>query len=150
VTGCIGAVDRLCVDPHKTKFVLRKHKMKRDIDLIRKIAFEVESLSSPINSESLRIDGFNTSQISYHCELMIEAGLIVGKDTSPLISDFASFKIQRLTSKGHDFIDAARSDSIWNQAKEKIATTVGSTSIDIITRFLKTLASSALGLPAEP
>ena len=122
--------------------------MKRDIDLIRKIAFEVESLSSPINSESLRIDGFNTAQIAYHCELMIESGLVVATDTSSMRQD--SFNIQRLTSKGHDFIDAARNDSVWKQAKEKIATTVGTASIDILTRFLKAIASSALGLPSEP
>jgi hypothetical protein len=124
--------------------------MKRDMDLIRKIAFAVESMPSSIDSESLRIDGFNEEQIAYHCELMNESGLFVAIDTQTMHSDYASFNILRLTSKGHDFVDAARSDSVWNKAKATIATTVGSVSLDMMIRYLKTIAGSALGLPPDP
>jgi len=124
--------------------------MKRDMDLIRKIAFAVESMPSPMDSESIQIDGFNAEQIAYHCELMHESGLLVAIDTQTMHSDYASFNIQRLTSKGHDFVDAARSDSVWNKAKATIATTVGSVSLDMMIRYLKTIAGSAIGLPPDP
>jgi hypothetical protein len=120
--------------------------MKRDMDLIRKIAFAIEDSSSAIDSNSLAIDGFTQEQIAYHCELMNESGLLHAIDVSHLQSKFAEFQINRLTAKGHDFTDAARSDTIWKKATTKIASTVGGVTIDVLIQYLKTQALASLGL----
>lgn len=80
---------------------------------------------------------------------MNESRLIDTYDTQTLSSEFATFHIKRLTSKGHDFVDAARSDTIWNKARATIAATVGGVSIDVLTRYLKSQALSALGLSPD-
>ena len=120
--------------------------MRRDMDLVRKIAFAIEDAKSPFDSKSLHIDGYTEEQIAYHCELMNESGLFHAIDVSHLQSKFAEFQINRLTSKGHDFTDAARSDTIWKKATTTIATTVGGVTIDILIQYLKAQALSALGL----
>ena len=64
-------------------------------------------------------------------------------------SPFAEFQIQRLTSKGHDFIDAARSDTIWKKTTTAIAKAVGGASIDVFIKYLKAQAMETLGLPTS-
>jgi hypothetical protein len=120
--------------------------VRRDMDLIRKIAFIVEASALGLDSESITIDGYSPAQIGYHCELMNESGLISTIDTQCLSSQFPTFFINRLTSKGHDFVDVARSDTLWQKAKTTISSTVGGVTIDVMIRFLKAQALSALGL----
>ena len=123
--------------------------MKRDMDLIRQIGFAIENATGDLDSTSLKIDGFTPQQIAYHCELMHESELFQGFSTSHLESPFAEFQIQRLTSKGHDFIDAARSDTIWKKTTTAIATAVGGASIDVVIKYLKAQAMATLGLPTS-
>lgn len=123
--------------------------MRRDMELIRQIAFAVESADDGLDSEDIQVEGFTASQIGYHCDLMNESGLIDTIDTQTMSSDFATFHIKRLTSKGHDFVDAARSDTIWNKARATIAATVGGVTIDVMIRYLKSQAMAALGMPTE-
>ena len=111
--------------------------MKRDMDLIRQIAFAIENASDDLDSPFLVIDGYTPQQIAYHCDLMHESDLFQGFSTSHLSSPFAEFQIQRLTSKGHDFIDAARSDTIWKKTTTAIAKAVGGASIDVFIKYLK-------------
>ena len=123
--------------------------MRRDMDLIRQIAFIIESSDDSFNSETINIANYSQSQIGYHCELMNESGLLDAIDTRTMQSDYATFHIRRLTTKGHDFVDAARSDTLWNKARATISSTVGGVAIDVLIRYLKTQAASALGLPTE-
>lgn len=119
--------------------------MKRDMELIRKIAFYIESAREQVFSPSIQIEGFTTEQICYHCELMLDAGLIRVNDNSHLNSDVCEMLIDRLTSKGHDFVDAARSDTLWNKTRKKVIDTVGSVTIDVLLTFLKSQSLEMLG-----
>ena len=80
---------------------------------------------------------------------MNESGLINVIDTSTMGRKISTFQINRLTSKGHDFVDAARSDTIWNKAKTKIASSVGGVAIDVMIRYLTLQASKTLGMSSE-
>ncbi|MEI8212233.1 MAG: DUF2513 domain-containing protein [Planctomycetota bacterium] len=124
--------------------------MRRNMDLIRQIAFAVEKATPPVISSELVIDGFTQEQIVYHCELMLDSQLIVAIDMSDLLPMVSTLSISRLTSKGHDFVDAARSDTIWNKAKKTIESTVKTASIETMTACLKAVASAAIGLPIDP
>lgn len=123
--------------------------MKRNMDLIRAIAFQVESASDDIDSNALSVDGFDESQVAYHVELMFEANLLTGIDTTTMSSPYKEYRISRLTTLGHDFVDAARSDTLWNNAKRKIQETAGGISIDLLILYLKQQAKSLLGI-SEP
>ena len=118
------------------------------MDLIRRIAFVIEE-SDGIDSTAITIDGFNADQIAYHCELMNEAGLFTAIDTTCMSSPYSEFHINRLTTVGHDFVDAARNDTLWKKAMATVKSQVGGVTIELMIQYLKAQAMSRLGLSAE-
>lgn len=121
--------------------------MKRDMELIRALVFAIEDAGADIESTSLKCNGFTAAQIAYHCELLAESELIECTDNSHLGSVHAEFLIHRLTSKGHDFADAARSDAIWTRSMKTVKETVGAVTINVLLQYLQTEARRVLGLP---
>ena len=100
--------------------------MKRDIDLIRKILFEVEEFEDPWGlSSDLEIDGYDNQVVSYHVKLLFEAGLLEADDVCEMGSDGYRWWAKSLTWEGHEFLDAARDDSRWNKAKRLVAEKAG-------------------------
>ena len=95
--------------------------MKREMDLIRLLLIQVESGEKP---EAM--SDYTEEQILYHCELAIEAGLLDGKVLRGGPGGVVSARLRKLTWEGHEFLDAARSETIWNQAKETVKKTGGS------------------------
>jgi hypothetical protein len=120
------------------------------MDLIRKIALKIESMTGQIYSPSLEIAGYTTEQICYHCELMGDAKLILVSDSSTYNGDICEMIIERLTSKGHDFVDAARNDTIWNKAKTILKEKSPGVALDVFVQLLKSLTLSVLDLPQAP
>lgn len=115
--------------------------MKRDMDLIRLLLLETEG-------EEPRPDltGYAEQQRIYHSALLIEAGLIHGiirKDGKGLPAGTVRL---RLTWAGHEFLDAARNDSIWKKAGEKIKQSGVQVSVAILEELLKKLLKEAVGL----
>ncbi|HBG31044.1 MAG TPA: hypothetical protein DDW98_10500, partial [Gammaproteobacteria bacterium] len=56
-----------------------------------------------------------SEEISYHVQLLHEAGLLKAQDYSS-IGDY-DWKPLTLTWEGHEFLDAARNETLWNRAK---------------------------------
>lgn len=74
--------------------------------------------------------------ISYHMELLIEAGLVEGKMSQELGGGPINFTATRLTWTGHEFLDAIRSDTVWNKTKETFRTK----GLDMTFDLIKTVA----------
>ena len=121
--------------------------MKRDMGLIRKIAFIVEECDGNLISSSIQIEGFSSKQIGYHCALMNESQLIDCIDTDELVCQHPQFIINRLTSRGHDFADAARNEGVWKKTITTIKNTVGSATVEVLMQYLKLELRKTLGLP---
>lgn len=123
--------------------------MKRDFDLIRQILREVESspARTPLAGRP-NYEGFDEATAVEHIDLLLEAGLLQGKIT-PFLDGGVHVNIQRLTWKGHDFLDAMKDDSIWEQAKESILKPVGGVAFDVLLQWLKWKMSEKLGLPGS-
>lgn len=119
--------------------------MRRKPDLIRQIAFYIEDWDSEdeIDSTSIEIDGFTEAEIAYHCELMYDDKLFKAEDASHLGSRYKEFLISRLTTAGHLFAEAARSDTRWNKVK-KACGEMGSVSIKFLTTTLQSLAEKEI------
>lgn len=123
--------------------------MKRDFDLIRQILREVEAspARTPLAGRP-NYEGFDEDTAVEHIDLLIEAGLLQGKIT-PFLDGGVHVNIQRLTWKGHDFLDAMKDDSIWAQAKESILKPVGGVAFDVLLDWLKWKMAEKLGLPGS-
>lgn len=117
--------------------------MKRDMDLIRRIALEVESLEHGYALHG--VDNVEAADFSIHSMWMEEAGLIVANIQEYQSGEPAKVQIRRLTWAGCEFVDAIRSDTLWNKAKENVMKPTMSFTFDIVKDWLK--AEIAQGLP---
>lgn len=122
--------------------------MKRDWDVVRLILTKLEELPDSLSTltyidfyadDRIKPDADLTEldrQVSYHMELLIEAGLVVGTmdDAVPLYAK--EFRAHRLTWSGHEFLETICSDTVWNKTKESFATK----GIDMTFDLIKTVA----------
>jgi len=109
--------------------------MKRDPDLIRRIALAIEGLQ---NGQYLStIDGVEEYSFAAHVQWMVDAGLIEGKVQSFLGGGPPAAVAMRLTWSGCDFLDSARSDTLWEKAKRNVMSPTMSFSFDILKDWLK-------------
>jgi hypothetical protein len=122
--------------------------MKRDMDLIRTILQRVESDES-ITPAPFEIPGHAQEQVNYHIALLKDAGFIeatVDGDNSGAVT---SAFIDRLTWQGHEFLDAARDDTIWHKAKEHFLKPTASWTFSLLQEWLKQEAHRKL-FPVPP
>jgi hypothetical protein len=116
--------------------------MKRDMNLIRLLLLETEG-------EEPRPDfsDYTEQQRIYHSALLIEAGLIDGIIVSDAEGLPSGTVRRRLTWAGHEFLDAARNDTIWKQATDKLKQAGVQVTVSVLQELLKKLLKDSLGLP---
>jgi hypothetical protein len=102
--------------------------VKLDTDLVRQILLTVEEFPFDGNFHDVEIEGRTENEISYHVMLLHEAGLLEALDLSTLSG--VCWKPQRLTYNGHQFLDAARSDTVWQKAKSWAQKTTGTPTLE--------------------
>jgi hypothetical protein len=94
--------------------------MKRDMDLIRAILLEVEK-SPSLKGCGIEIPGRSREELYYNAQLAQEAGLIGAR----FLPGSTDFHVLRLTYEGHEFLDAARNDTLWAKAKKTVTRDAG-------------------------
>jgi hypothetical protein len=116
--------------------------MKRDMNLIRLQLLRVESGQPMPELE----EKYSKEEQVYHMALCIEAGLVHGQIVKNHMGLPADFSALRLTWHGHEFIDAARSDTIWNKAEERIKKSGVEVTISVLQDLLKELLKQSPSL----
>lgn len=123
--------------------------MQRDMDLARKILLAVEEADAdPRGWVNISVPGYEKQAIYYHIMLLDEAGLLEGQDLCSLGPNGFEWAAKRLTWRGHDFLDAARSDTVWQRAKDKTLKVAGSVTFDVMKELLVQSARELIGLAA--
>lgn len=87
--------------------------MTRDMDLVREILLWATNPQNP-GYGNPEFPQYTPEQIGYHVHIMSQAGLVEAIDMSS--SDNHSRRSALLLSvtwAGHDFVDAARNNSLW-------------------------------------
>lgn len=115
--------------------------MRRDMDLVRLLLQRIEE-----DGQISDIPGFSTPQVIYHVEILVEAELLDGSVIKDGEGESFSAVVNRLTWRGHEFLDASRDNKIWKSAKEEILKQGGAWTFSILTEFLKRQISAGLGL----
>ena len=107
--------------------------MKRDVDLIRQILFDLERHGAESALDVLR--NGSTHEIDertrYHLRLCIDAGLAKESDRTTTGSPCV-----RLTSAGHGFLDICRGDDRWQAAKWVVQQQTGGLSLAVLRAVL--------------
>lgn len=119
--------------------------MRRNLDLIRAILLEVEKANSISDSFQLYIDGHSIQEIHYHVKLLNQAGYLEAegpfdRETIDVWNPIC------LTWQGHEFLDAARDNTIWNKTKITIGEKLPSVSFDILKSLLNLTVRQQFGI----
>lgn len=122
--------------------LLRRKTLKRDMALIREILLQLES--GKLSRDSISIGEWDTEEVIYHKYLIMDAGLATGMHSNTLSDE--DYHLNRLTNKGHDFVDAARSKTIWKTAQDKVLQIGGAITIETMINLLKKIINDQLGL----
>jgi len=121
--------------------------MKRNLDTVRKLLALAEDQPAGQDLMTFSGDFENTPvEVVEHIALMIDAGLIDGEaHPDPGMKGGGIFVINKLTWAGHDFLNAARNDNVWNSTKRRMAK-VGSWTFGLVLEVLKEEAKRQMGL----
>lgn len=114
--------------------------MKRDDDYLRQIMLNLENSDETMFDAPLFLSmSLEDSKLQYQAQLSCDAGLMVE------IND----GVFRMTSQGHDYLDAIRDDGIWRKTKDGAATVGGVTlgmMKEIAIALMKQKLSEKLGI----
>lgn len=110
--------------------------MKRDMDLIRRIALETEALQARHSLTGL--DGIDSDTFATHVAWMKEAGLLMANITEYWSDDPPSVFVLRLTWAGCEFLEAARNETTWKKVGKEVTTSGRSITFDVLKELLKT------------
>jgi len=90
--------------------------MTRNMDLIRAILLEVESRPVGQLWSAAPMLGHDQGEVVEHVRLSQESGLVEARFMTG-----HQAVILRLTNAGHDFVEAARPQTFWQKAKDRVA-----------------------------
>lgn len=119
--------------------------MKRDMDLAREILLEIERRYVSTAIYNLKIDGYDTATIAYHCKILCEAGLVSDYKAQYAGDDIWSFGVGSLTWEGNDYLDKVRDNSTWSKTKNIIK----EKGLPLIFDTIKTISSAIITAAAE-
>lgn len=122
--------------------IVNARPMRIDHDLIRLILLKEEG------AQRVNLSAYTKDQITYHMEHLIDGGYARGIPFQ--FADGSHARFTGLTWKGHEFLDIARNDIIWNRAKAHIAEHGGSVSLEVLTTVLTQVALKELALSNSP
>jgi hypothetical protein len=115
------------------------------MDLVRQILLAIEAHPGPALDTQPTITNVHRDVVTYHLEIMQEAGLIKVLHTYPGANQTLLLGI-RLRWPGHEFLSVARDDTRWNKAKARLGGAIGDITLKILQDVLVSLAKSAAGL----
>jgi len=120
--------------------------MKRDMDLVRKILLWAEIQEHGYVEGNPSIDGYSEEEIGYHVYLMYQANLVIAADTSAKGDKSPNAILIGLSWLGHEFLDAAKDDTIWSKAKKTVLKTTTGITFDVLLEWLKAEVKRKIGL----
>lgn len=123
--------------------MLYHYLVQRNMELVRSILLEVER--SPVEKiMDVNVPGHTAEEISYHVMLLHKAGLLEAQDCSHMQA--RCWKPIRLTWEGHEFLDAVKSDTVWNKTKSIVIEKTGTLSLEALKAAVPLALKALLGL----
>jgi Hypothetical protein (DUF2513) len=119
--------------------------MKRDMDLVRQVLIKMEEHEHGNIVGNFEIDGYSEEQIGYHCYLLDQAGLIHAIDMSSDDDESPCAMPRCLTWSGHEFIENAKNENNWLQAKAAVGK-IGDASFSVWVSVLTSIVTKSLGI----
>ena len=121
--------------------------MKRDMNLVREILIWIENQEHGYVNGNPSIESYSEEEIGYHVYLMYQADLVNAADTTSQGDKSPNALLLGVTWAGHEFLEAAKDDTIWAKAKNTVLKSSAGIAFDVLLEWLKAEARKNLGLP---
>ncbi|RHB86800.1 DUF2513 domain-containing protein [Streptococcus lutetiensis] len=126
--------------------------MKLNYDCIRDILLTVEEIPNRKDELILanfksykKLSKYNEEEIQYNALKLLQEEYVIGEEASGNNTTTVLF-LTDLTWSGHELLNDIRSETVFNQTKEKIIKSVGSASLTIFQQLASTIVLKTLGL----
>ena len=119
--------------------------MKRDFDLIRMILLDIEALPPGATAGGFFYDDIDKETVAAHVLLLHDAGLI-DANVLKLLNGPPKIKVSGLTWAGHDFLAAAKNETIWAKAKTTVLAPAAGATWGVVLEWLKAESLKQFGL----
>lgn len=106
--------------------------MKRDLDLVRMILLEAEEADGRLDLSRFVDASHSLDLLGFHVAMMADAGLVDADVGHAMGGRCSSVTVNRLTWAGEDYLDAIRSDTVWQRVKAAMRDTVGDTALSVV------------------
>lgn len=120
--------------------------MKRDLNLVRSLLLHFEAKPNDAMDSRPVVPEYTDLEVKYHLLLMYEAGLLRAEPELSKTSRIIKVHPFSLTWNGHEFLDAARNDSLWRKATSTVSSKTGTISFAVLQALLISLAKEKLGI----
>ncbi|MEZ4411839.1 MAG: DUF2513 domain-containing protein [Gemmatimonadales bacterium] len=122
--------------------------MKLDLDLVRSILMEVEDTPANQAAGKITIADVDEATVLEHLELLKDRGLIDARLVrSGMGGDrILAANVERLTWEGHDWLAAARNDTVWRKTMKLIKEKGGGVAFELIKPILVQVAIQHFGV----
>jgi hypothetical protein len=115
--------------------------MKRDMDVIRLLLLQLEGDEKAIE----KLKAYDEPLVVYNAALLVDSGLVEGDVARGGDNDPLGVAMNHMTWAGHDFLDAARDETLWKKAKQTVMKPAASFTFEIVKEYLKAEIKKHLG-----
>ena|ERR1043166_5041248 len=120
--------------------------MQRDLELIRNILLDAESVPAGQTIFGFEFSGQTEAEILGHVELLIDAGYLDGTIMRGRQGQPMKCAVKKLTWEGHEFLADAKNDTVWKRVVAEAKEKGTSTSMVVIQGLLSKAAQKFAGL----
>lgn len=120
--------------------------MKREPDLIRILLLYFEAKPNDQVDSCPIIPEYTAQQVAHHLLLMHEAGFLRAEPELTKTGRVIKIHPFSLTWHGHEFLDAARDESLWRKATSIAAAKTGALSFSVLQALLISMTKQQLGI----
>jgi Hypothetical protein (DUF2513) len=121
--------------------------MKRDMELVRAILLAMEAHESGYAPSPFTIAGFDQGVIGHHVWLMEQGELVTAVEMTAMNEASPIAIPLSITWKGHDFLDAVRTDKVWLKVKTELKDKGLSLPFALLQALALKIAANLAGLP---
>lgn len=119
--------------------------MKRDMDLVRKIAIELGDSRHELEASLFTDERHGYQDVAHHMLMMEEAGLITARKQGA-DNEWAYFAAVGLTWKGNEFLAAATDEKVWKRVMLDVAKRTGGVPFTVLTPLLQKALEASFGI----
>ena len=111
------------------------------MDVIRLLLLKLEGDEKAAE----KLKAYDEPLVLYNAALLVDSGLVEGDVARGVKNEPLGVVMTHMTWAGHDFLDAARDETLWKKAKQKVMGPAASFSFEIVKEYLKAEIKQRLG-----